>query len=71
MQETFQVRRINVAREIGRPQPWIFSAARHPAIRLETIEMTTSKPRLGSVFVALNLELHAFYHFGRVADFAK
>jgi uncharacterized membrane protein len=52
MQETFQVRRMRVAREIGRPQPWIFSAARHPAIRQETIAMTTSRPRLGSVFLS-------------------
>jgi homoserine O-acetyltransferase/O-succinyltransferase len=51
MQETFQVRRMRVEREIGRPQPWIFSAASHPAIWQETIAMTTSKPRVGSAFL--------------------
>jgi hypothetical protein len=51
MQETFQVRRMRVEREIGWPQPWIFSAASHPAIWQETIAMTTSKPRVGSAFL--------------------
>jgi hypothetical protein len=51
MQETFQVRRMRVEREIGRPQPWIFSAASHPAIWQETIAVTTSKSRDGSAFL--------------------
>ncbi len=51
MQETFQVRRKRVEREIGRPQPWIFSATSHPATWQETIAMTTSKPRVGSAFL--------------------